>query len=410
MDYYTAELTKKDNILAVMPPKRDDPKVVVPTLSTNPKVARGMEQAMNALTRPIIDARSRDINNPAFLNTYTRSLFESALPKQLDNNYLTRIDAMIVLGMAGGTTGPALDLYNRVLKDDNQLIWVKMWAAHGLTNAAQSGRNSLDTSKAQLAADALVTFLKSDPSLPYFARLRALEALGSIRIASVNRPDVKLDAASTIAGYLDNPTDRVETRAWAAWALGMLRVPPQITPYNFALVGSDVGRLAVDLGIKIIAEYDAHADDFDDQTSTQAASLTSLLMFQVSVALAGEEGIIDSGLLRSQHPSLGTAKPTLSKIDERVKAVSREAYELLRAGGVAQRDRRNALESRVADLKSFLDQNKPKDRRLVPDGPVLPDPVIPHDRRPRGPRLRPDQRRGCDSARPGAPSGPPRRG
>ena len=69
---------------------------------------------------------------------------------------------------------------------------------------------------------------------------------------------------------------------------------------------------------------------------------------------------------------MAAIKPLLTKLDEKAKAVGRESYELIRAGGTAQKDKRNSLDSKVADLKSFIDKLAPKDRRLFPDGPEFP--------------------------------------
>lgn len=360
IEFFAAELTKRDNINALINPPAN--------MAPNAPQSRGLERAVDALTRPIIDARAN--NNTAFLASYTRALFESSLPKLMDNNFLTRLDAMIVLGMAGGTTNAALDFYAGQLKAADQVVWVKMWAAKGYTNAAQSGRNNIDAARAQQGADALVTFLNSNPQMAYFAQCRALEALGSIRVATVNRPELKLDVASVVAGYLVNLEARIETRAWAAWALGMMRVAPQVTPYNYSLAGYEVGEVAADLGTKIVAEYDQHAESFD-RDKDRATTLAAHLMFQLIPAVAGEEAISDSGLLRATHPDAGAAKPFLAKLDERIKALGREAYELSRAGGVAQKGKRDDVAAKVADLKALLDQNKPKDRRLVPGGPLF---------------------------------------
>ncbi len=360
VEFFASELSKRDNLNAIIAPPAN--------MSPSAPQARGLERAVDALTRPIIDARAN--NNTGFLTNYTRTLFESSLPKLMDNNYFTRIDAMIVLGMAGGTSSAALDFYESQLKLPDQLIWVKMWAAKGYTTAAQSGKNNLDALKSLNGATALVKFLNSDPKLPYFAQFRALEALGSLRVATINRPELKLDAASVVVGFLADPDARIETRAWAAWSLGMMRVASQVSPYNFTLAGSEIGNCAITLGSKIVAEYDDNVENFEREKD-QATTLTALLMFQVVPSLAGEEGISDSGLLRSNHPNAAAARPFLTKLDEKIKAMTREAYELLRAGGANQKGKRDDLAAKVADLKTFLDQNKPKDRQLVPGGPAV---------------------------------------
>ena len=360
VEFFTAELTKRDNINALIAPN--------PKMSPNAPEARGLEKAVDALTKPIIDGKAN--NNEPFLRAYTQALFSSELPKLLEDNYFTRIDAMIVLGMAGSRNNTALDLYAAQLKMPDQLIWVKMWAAHGYTYATASGKENIDALRAISGAEALVEFLNSNPKLPYFARFRALEALGSIRVATASRPDLKLDAASVIAAILVDPASHLETRAWAAWSLGMLRVAPQVSPYNFSLVGHEIGQLAVLIGSKIVEEYDNHAENFDRDKS-QATADTALLMFQLVPSFSGEDGATDSGLLRSSHPSLAAAKPVLVKIDEKIKAVTRKAYELYQAGGANQKAKRDELQASINDLRTYLDQNKPKDRKLLPDGPEL---------------------------------------
>ena len=360
VEYFAIELTKRDNLNAVLNPPQNQKPTDAP--------ARGLERAVDALNKPIIDGKAN--NNPQFLTIYTRALFDSSLPKLLESNhnYLTRIDAMIVLGMAGGTTSNALDLYINQLKKPDQILWVKLWAARGLTNAAQSGKVDLDASKSNLGAEALVGLLEGDPKLPWPAQMRALEALGSLRVATANTPRGKVDAVSAAMRLLTDPEARPEARAWSAWALGMMKVPSSITPFNYELLGHEIGELAVDLGRLVVQEYDDDPANFGKQKD-QAAHLTSLLLFQVYPSLVGEESVRDSGLLKSPHPTAASAKPFLTKLDVKVKAVALEAFELLRAGGADNQGRRNELDQKLADLKTFLSQTPPKDRHLVPGGP-----------------------------------------
>ena len=189
-------------------------------------------------------------------------------------------------------------------------------------------------------------------------------------MAAVNRPDLTLDVASVIGGYLVDPTARAETRAWLRGLLECFESPSQNSSYNFSLAGYEIGELAATLGTKVVAEYDEHPDTFD-RDKDRATSLTSLLLFQVIPAIGGEDDISDSGLLRSTHPAAAAAKSFLTKLDEKIRDLSREAYELLRAGGVNQKSKRNDLEVKVKELRTFLDQNKPKDRHLVGGGPEL---------------------------------------
>jgi hypothetical protein len=370
IEYFAVELTKRDNLNALLnpPPPPPPPAKGHAPSPPDPKL-RNLELAVDALIKPLVDARAN--NNGDFLNVYTKLLFESSLVKILENNYLSRIDAMIVLGMAGSSAPNALDLYINQLKKQDQVIWVKLWAARGLTNAAKSGTVDLDASKSILAADALITFLDSDPKLPWPAQVRALEALGSLRVATANNPK-KIDAASVAMRYLADPEANPEARAWAAWALGSMKVSPALGAYNFMLLGHEIGELTIDLGQQIVHEFDDDPANFDREKD-MAAHLTGLLLFQVYPALVGEEGVRDSGLLKSKHPNAGGAtNQFLTKVEDKVKAVTREAYELLRAGGANNKGKRNDLDAKIADLKIFMGQTVPKDRHLVPGGSEFP--------------------------------------
>ena len=361
VDFFATELTKRDYINAIINPPASAP--------ANSPQSRGLERAVDALTKPLVDAKYN--KNAEFLREYNRILFESRLVGILENNYFSRIQAMIVLGMAGSNTPAALDLYAAQLKDEDQVTWVKFWACRGLSGAAQNGAINIDQSKAINGAEALIAFLDSDPKLPWPARMRALEALGSLRLATANKVGGKVDAASVAFRSLVDQDAPFEVRAWAAWALGMMKVSPQISPYNFAMVGREIGELIIDLGAEIVDEFDDNQANFDKEKE-EAHHLSALLLYQVLPALSGEEGVGDSGLLNSTNSSLSPVKPQLVKLEEKGKAVAREAYELIRAGGTSQKDKRNDLDSKVADLKSFIGQVAPKNRRLLPDGPEFP--------------------------------------
>jgi hypothetical protein len=360
IEFFTVELTKRENLNAVLNPPAN--------LKPLDPASRALEKAVAALNKPIIDAKA--IGNPEFLNVYERLLFESSLPKLLEpnHNYLSRIDAAIVLGMAGNPSAVALDLYINQIKKPDQLIWVKLWAARGLSIAAQEGEIDLDASKANQAAEALIGWLDSDPKLPWPAQMRALEALGSLRVATANTGQKRIDVASVAMRFLADPDASPMVRAWAAWALGVMKVPSGLTPYNFPLVGQEIGELVVDLGNRIVQEYDDAPADFDKQKDA-ATQLTSLLLFQVCPSLIGVERVRDSGLLRAPHKNAADARPFLTKLDDKVRAVTREAYDLLKTAGAGNKVARDRLDSKLADLKSYLAGTTPKDRHLVPGGP-----------------------------------------
>lgn len=361
VEYYASELSKRDNLNAFINP---DPKI-------SQNTARAIERAVFDLTEPIRIARAN--NNPGnFLGVYARQLFDSSFVKLLDNNLIARIDAMIVLGMVGSADNRDLDFYVAQINKPDQVMWVKQWAARGLTNAAQGGKKVLEASRTILAVEALSKFLSTDArTMPWPVQMRALEALGSLRTGVSVTPRGRTDAASVAMQYLADPEMKPEVRAWAAWALGMMKVSGGVTPYNFPLLADSIGRLAADLGDRIVAEYDRNADNFF-QKSDEAALLTGILLFQVYAALGGEEGVNDSGLLRSDHPDASKAKSYLNNLDEKVKPVAQQAVAFLRSGGMDLKSQRDKLAANVAALKAFLAANPPKDRTLVPGGPAFP--------------------------------------
>jgi hypothetical protein len=360
VEFFAVELTKRENLNAVLNPpanqKASDPP------------ARALERAVDGLNKPLIDAKAND--NKDFLNLYYKTLFESSLPKLVEpnHNYLTRIDAAIVLGMAGNPSPTALNFYIDQLKREDQLIWVRLWAARGLTIASQEGEINLDAAKANQATEALIALLESDPKLPWPVQMRALEALGSMRVSVANSARGRIDAASVALRFLaDNDAPSI-VRSWAAWALGMMKVPSNVAPYNFALIGHEVGELTVDLGNRIVEEYDDNPLNID-KNKDEMTRLTSLLLFQVCPSLIGMEKVTESGLLKSTHRSAGEAKSFVTKLDDKVRAVTREAYELVRAAGSGNKTARDQLDAKLADLKLFLGTTSPKDRHLVPGGP-----------------------------------------
>ena len=175
IEFFAIELTKRENLNAVLNPPA--------TMRPLDPASRALERAVDALNKPIIDAKAND--NKEFLAVYYRTMFESTLVKLLEpnHNYLSRIDAMIVLGMAGNPSPAALDLYISQLKKADQLVWIRLWAARGLTIAAQEGEVNLEAAKANQSAEALIVLLDGDPKLPWPVQMRALEALGSLRVS-----------------------------------------------------------------------------------------------------------------------------------------------------------------------------------------------------------------------------------
>jgi hypothetical protein len=150
----------------------------------------------------------------------------------------------------------------------------------------------------------------------------------------------------------------------------MLKVPPALNKFNYTLEAYQLGSLAAELGDKIVAEYDQHKADFAKK-SDRARYLTALLLYQVYPALAGEEEIPGSGLLKSSHPAALAAKPFFTGLDAQLKDVGRSALELVNSGGAQQKKARDELAKQVSELRSFLKTNQPSDADLFPGAPKI---------------------------------------
>ncbi len=319
--------------------------------------ARGLEAATNNLIEPLTSARNN--NNMAFLTAYNQVLV-ARLPLLLDKHLLSRIEAMIVLG---NTRSPnAIDLYIKQLRNRDQTVWVKLWAARGLANVTQDGQIDLDAQRGMTAGKAVVDFLEQEKDLPWPVQVRALEALGALRQSSAAPLQGKADMASAALERLADPKARPEVRAWAAWALGLMRVNPQLAKYNYSLIAHSVGVLAADLGEKIAAVASENPE--------QAQFWSGLLLYQVYPSLSGQPGVRDSGLLNV--PILGSHGPFIKQLNDRVQEVCVAAVTLIRAAGGQVPVKQKDLSIRVATLRAFLDKAVPADRRLLPGGTELP--------------------------------------
>ncbi|WP_435016280.1 hypothetical protein TA3x_003844 [Tundrisphaera sp. TA3] len=364
VEYFAAELSKKDNLNAFINPQPNTPANAV----------RAIDRAVTDLITPITVAQAN--NNPGnFLGIYARQLFDSSFIKLLDNNLIARIEAVIVLGMVGSSVPKDLDLYINQINNPDQVMWVKQWAARGLTAATKDGKAVLDATKTTQAVEALTKFLAGDAkTMPWPVQMRALEAMASLRTAVSTTSRGRIDAASVVMPYLIDPEGRPEVRAWAARALGWMTVPTTVRGYNFALLGDAIGRLAADLGDRIVAEYDRNADDFTNR-SDEAALLTGFLLFQTFGAIGGEPGVKEAGLPQMTHPDARAQSSYFKELSDRIQAEAKQAVDLLRSGGADQKGQRDKLAERVKELREFLATKPPKDRRLVPpDGPEFPAP------------------------------------
>ena len=355
VEYFAAELSSRKNIKALM-----DPNAFASTVPVGRRSAevRAIDRATSALLDPLVTAR--EARNQAFVDAYSRALL-TTLPKLLEGQFFSRIQAMIVLGTLGSPD--AIDLAIKQLNDPEQVIWVKLWAARGITGATQEGRVELrDQQKGFAAAKALVEFLAREPEAPWPAQVRALEALGSLRLANLPLPPTPDMAAAALARLAD-VNAKLDVRAWAGWALGMMRVGPQVSNYNYALIAYHLGLAAAAIGDRIATDTSS--------TAQEAQRLTGLLLYQIYPAFKGEQGVRSSGLLAIQGAGL---PPTARPLSEQITALALAAVDVTRSANTQLPAKRAAVAAKVAELRAFLEKNKPKEDALVPGGPKFTGP------------------------------------
>jgi hypothetical protein len=291
-------------------------------------------------------------------------VLRTTLPKVLDNHLNARNAAIILLAMTGDPE--AIPIFVEQLKNPEQVTLVKLWAARGLTNVAQSGRVSVDGSKANAAAKALADLLQSESELAWPAQVRALEALGSLRLATDLQGQGQGEMAATAMRLLANPKARLEVRSMAAWALGMMHVPSQLN-FNYPLVAYHVGQAAAEAGDRVGSTSSSNPE--------LALRLTGLLLYQLLGGLRGDDAIRDSGMMNA--PNLGQARKSVSEVATRVQDVAVAAFAVTSVA-TPKRDipkKKTELAAKVVALKDFLSKNPPSDLHLVPGGPEFPGPA-----------------------------------
>jgi hypothetical protein len=356
VDFMVADLTDRNNIKALLDPK---------AFKANADANRAIEGASQTLVDLLNTARAN--KNEQFLSIYRKILLTKLTPL-LQNQLFPRIQASIILAMAA--TPEFLDVFIKQLKDADQVFWVKLWAARGITNATDGGKVTVDVVKATESVKALVDFLENEPDAPWWIKLRAFETLGCLRLASTSGPNGSPNVAALLLSHASDPKAKIESRAWAIWAFGMLKIPSGTPKFSFNLAAYQLGLLAADHGDKIIAEYDQNKVNFAKK-SDRARYLTALLLYQVYPALAGDDEVPGSGLLKSSHPAAIAAKPFLTALEAQIKDVAKAALEFINSGGAQQKKARDELAKQVGELRSFLEKNKPAETELFPGAPKL---------------------------------------
>jgi hypothetical protein len=303
--------------------------------------------ATDNLVEPILAARGA--NNQGFLATYNQTLLQ-LLPPLLENHLLARIAAAIVLSQTGSQD--AIDVFVKELGNPDQTVWVALWAARGFTNISVLSRYNLDTPRAIKASKAVSDYLLREKDLPWPVQVRALEALGSLRQASTVRPEKgQPEMATTATQFLADPNGRLEVRAEAGWALGMMQVNAAFTAYNYAVLAQKVGEVAAALGERVHDEYPKNA--------TQAEAFTGLLIAQIMQTFDGVDTARDSGLLKSPHPNATQSRAFIKQVADKTKPIAAAAVKLVKGAPGQAQPFLKELQAKVADLKTFLEKNPP---------------------------------------------------
>jgi hypothetical protein len=204
--------------------------------------------------------------------------------------------------------------------------------------------------------------LNKEKDTLWFLQLRALEALGAMRLAAVPTNARKAELATTTMDFLADSEARLDVRAQAAWALGMMQSSPATSGYNYPLIGYHIGRLAAEIGEQVKASF--------EKNPTRSGYLGGLLVTQIYQAFNGMEGARESGLMHL--PGTGGAEPYISKINDQCSSVAKAAIDLLRQPRGLQKKAAEELGVRVGALKMLLEKNPPKDFHLVPGGTEYP--------------------------------------
>lgn len=324
---------------------------------------KDFRDAVDGLTEPINDARK--VRNTAFIDAYNKVLL-AKLPPLLKNNFYARIEAIILLSNVENVD--ALKVFTGVLRDKEQTRWVQLRALKGISTVAGFGARDLPAKQAIEAAHAVVDLLASDPAMPWPAQMRALEALGSLRLAKDPTPSQasKLEFATAIMGYLADEEARPEVRATAAWAMGMIKIDGTITKYNYQLVAYCVGSLAAAIGEQANRSF--------DKSRGVTELCTSLLLYKLHGAFEGMPEARDSGLLHGAagNPAFAQARTFLKQTDDHIAPVARAALGVLRVPSGQVSKQREELSQAVASLRQFLAKNPPADSKLIPGGKEFP--------------------------------------
>ncbi len=352
IEHYAAELTKHAYIESLLDPQSGD------------RGSKALEEATNRLVRPLLEPETSA--NAVFRKRYVEKLAAVA-PLLLKGHLHTRTFFMVVLSRA--SSAAIVPTLIGVLNDADQPATVKLLAAVGLTNATQGGRHPLDANSQGIpAAQAVSQYLSQNPEIFWPIKWRLLQTLGSLRMATANPLNGEAEFCGVAFQSLIDRKARPDVRAWAAWALGMIDVPEQISKFNYELVAYEIGRAAVDIGTMIV-EIPVPAESPSLNLRLVPRYVDPLL--RLLAGLAGEPDMRVSGLVNTSHVQATAARQSIREVEQRVKAVAERALDLTNAVGTQIVPAHKAVATAVDDLKSYLAKNPPASNELYPGGPSV---------------------------------------
>ncbi|QEH33062.1 hypothetical protein OJF2_15580 [Aquisphaera giovannonii] len=319
--------------------------------------SRAIETATRNLQEPLFAARASKSNT--FLNEYNRALVQM-LPAVLKNHLVPRIQAMIVLGQTGSPE--ALKIFLDEIRNKDQTVWVKLWALRGLSNIVRYNETPrLNNQQTVDAAKVVAEFLDGNEEMPWPVKYRALEALSYLRQGAEPKSPKEARMAKAAAKVLAAPKARLDIRAEAARALGMMQITNAVTDYNFKLVAYLAGQVAAGAGEAVLSSY---SDKGPPLNAAKAQYMTALLVGPLSQVFEGQPGVRDSGLLH--NPAAASSRSDIQKVQGQITAVAKSALELVRAPAGQRAAERKDLEAQIGRLKEFLAKNVPANGHLVP--------------------------------------------
>lgn len=320
--------------------------------SENPfsRAATGIQRSTSLLLEAIFAARSG--KNQRFTDLYNRILLQKLTPL-LSNHLVPRVQAMIILGQSANRE--ALKVFLDQIKNPEQTALVKLWAVNGILNIRKYSRASLSAVEEFNAAKVVVDLLETDQNLPWPVRYRALEVLGALRQGHSPAKPRNLEIATVAMRVLTDPKSKLEVRAEAARALGMMQISQVVTDYNYDAIAHTTAEIAAELGEKIGAVF--------SDNPGRSEYYASFLIGPILEAFEGSPGSRDTGLLRN---ATSPAQEKIQHLDNLIKPIAKSSIELIRATRGQVPAIQKELAAEVKTLKDYLQNNVPKDRRLIP--------------------------------------------